>query len=125
MTFSEGFDTVVGERGLKLSGGEKQRVAIARTLLKSPLVILLDEATSALDSTTEKHIQSALNQICINRTTMIIAHRLSTITHANLILVLKDGEIVQRGKHEDLLGEGGLYKELWDQQSNAKKEDEE
>jgi len=121
MNFPDGFDTVVGERGLKLSGGEKQRVAIARTLLKSPLVILLDEATSALDSTTEKHIQSALNKICVNRTTMVIAHRLSTITHADLILVLKEGEIVQRGKHEELLhDEDGLYKELWNQQSNVK-----
>ena len=119
--FPEGYDTVVGERGLKLSGGEKQRVAIARTLLKSPQVILLDEATSALDSTTEKNIQTALNQICSNRTTLVIAHRLSTITHANLILVLKDGEIVQRGCHADLLQDHeGLYKELWEQQAQIK-----
>merc|ERR1712079_679154 len=119
--FPDGYDTVVGERGLKLSGGEKQRVAIARTLLKSPQVILLDEATSALDSTTEKNIQTALNQICSNRTTLVIAHRLSTITHANLILVLKDGEIVQRGCHADLLQDHeGLYKELWEQQAQVK-----
>jgi len=116
MQFPDGYDTVVGERGLKLSGGEKQRVAIARTLLKSPMIILLDEATSALDSATEKNIQSALNQICSNRTTLVVAHRLSTIKNANLILVLKDGEIVQRGSHETLLEMGGVYKELWDQQ---------
>merc|ERR1712156_1351528 len=117
---SDGYDTVVGERGLKLSGGEKQRVAIARTLLKSPMIILLDEATSALDSATEKNIQFALNQICSNRTTLVVAHRLSTITNANLILVLKDGEIVQSGSHEALLKSEGLYKELWDQQVDIK-----
>lgn len=120
MQFPEEYQTVVGERGLKLSGGEKQRVAIARTLLKSPLVILLDEATSALDSTTEKSIQNALNQICSNRTTIVVAHRLSTITHADQILVLEKGEIVQRGNHKELLELGGLYKELWDQQANNK-----
>ena len=120
MTFPEGFDTVVGERGLKLSGGEKQRVAIARTILKNPMVVLLDEATSALDSATEKNIQSALNQVCIGKTTVIIAHRLSTITHADQILVLNDGEIVQRGKHDKLVLEDGIYKELWHQQSNVK-----
>ena len=87
-------------------------------------MILLDEATSALDSTTEKYIQSALDQVCINRTTMVIAHRLSTITHANLILVLKNGEIVERGKHEELLDQNGLYKELWEQQSNVNKKGE-
>ena len=118
------YNTVVGERGLKLSGGEKQRVAIARTILKNPMVVLLDEATSALDSATEKNIQSALNQVCNSKTTMIIAHRLSTITHADMILVLKDGEIVQRGKHEELVVEDGLYKELWKQQSNVKAEEE-
>jgi len=119
MQFPDGYDTVVGERGLKLSGGEKQRVAIARTLLKSPMIILLDEATSALDSATEKNIQFALNQICSNRTTLVVAHRLSTITNANLILVLKDGEIVQSGSHKTLLEIGGLYKELWDQQAKT------
>jgi len=119
MQFPEGYETVVGERGLKLSGGEKQRVAIARTLLKSPLIILLDEATSALDSSTEKNIQSALTQICYNRTTLVVAHRLSTITNANQILVLKDGEIIQRGNHQKLLEAGGLYKELWDQQAKV------
>lgn len=88
----------VGERGLKLSGGEKQRVAIARTILKAPAVVLLDEATSALDTQTERNIQSALQQVCKDRTTIIVAHRLSTIIHADQILVLKDGEIVERGR---------------------------
>lgn len=118
--FPEGYDTVVGERGLKLSGGEKQRVAIARTLLKSPLVVLLDEATSALDTQTERNIQDALNIVCANRTTVIIAHRLSTITHANCILVLKDGEVVERGRHEELLSnEDGVYANMWKQQSQV------
>jgi ABC-type transport system involved in Fe-S cluster assembly fused permease/ATPase subunit len=88
----------VGERGLKLSGGEKQRVAIARTLLKSPAIVLLDEATSALDTQTERNIQAALNKVCANRTTIVVAHRLSTIIHADEILVLKEGEIVERGR---------------------------
>jgi len=88
----------VGERGLKLSGGEKQRVAIARTLLKSPAIVLLDEATSALDTQTERNIQTALNRVCVNRTTIVVAHRLSTIIHADEILVLKEGEIVERGR---------------------------
>ena len=105
-------------------GGEKQRVAIARTLLKSPLIILLDEATSALDSSTERNIQTALNQICSNRTTLVVAHRLSTITNANLILVLKDGEIVQRGNHDALLKSEGMYKELWDQQAKNNSNEE-
>jgi ABC-type transport system involved in Fe-S cluster assembly fused permease/ATPase subunit len=88
----------VGERGLKLSGGEKQRVAIARTLLKSPAIVLLDEATSALDTQTERNIQAALNRVCANRTTIVVAHRLSTVIHADEILVLKEGEIVERGR---------------------------
>lgn len=88
----------MGERGLKLSGGEKQRVAIARTLLKAPQIVLLDEATTALDTQTERNIQDSLNRMCVNRTTIIVAHRLSTIIHADEILVLKDGEIVERGR---------------------------
>ena len=88
----------MGERGLKLSGGEKQRVAIARTLLKSPAIVLLDEATSALDTQTERNIQAALNRVCANRTTIVVAHRLSTVIHADEILVLKEGEIVERGR---------------------------
>ena len=109
----EGYDTIVGERGLKLSGGEKQRIAIARTLLKNPVVMIFDEATSSLDSTAEKAILDALNQAAQNHTTLAIAHRLSTIVDADEILVLKDGQIVERGNHRALLAEGGLYEELW------------
>jgi ATP-binding cassette subfamily B protein len=109
----DGYDTVVGERGLKLSGGEKQRVAIARTLLKNPPVLLLDEATSALDSATEAEIQDALEVAEKGRTTLVIAHRLSTIVDADQILVMVGGEIVERGRHADLLARGGTYAELW------------
>src|SRR5262249_14196451 len=104
-----GYDTEVGERGLKLSGGEKQRVAIARTILKAPPILVLDEATSALDSHTEKEIQDALDGVSRGRTTLVIAHRLSTIIGADEILVLNHGEIVERGRHQQLLAMGGLY----------------
>ncbi|XP_005191059.1 ATP-binding cassette sub-family B member 6 [Musca domestica] len=115
--FPDRYETKVGERGLRLSGGEKQRVAIARTLLKAPVLVLLDEATSALDTNTERNIQAALHKVCSNRTTVIIAHRLSTIIHADEILVLKDGVIAERGRHEDLLlRDDGLYAEMWQQQ---------
>ncbi len=114
----KGYDTIVGERGLKLSGGEKQRVAIARTLLKNPAILILDEATSALDSATERDIQAALDRIATDRTTLVIAHRLTTITGADQILVLEDGQIRERGTHEDLLRGGGLYAHLWAQQEN-------
>jgi len=113
-----GYDTVVGERGLKLSGGEKQRVAIARTLLKNPAILILDEATSALDSATERDIQTALDRIATDRTTMVIAHRLSTIIGADQILVIDDGRIRERGTHEELLRAEGLYAHLWAQQEN-------
>ncbi|XP_066593648.1 ATP-binding cassette sub-family B member 6 [Prorops nasuta] len=113
LTFPNGYETQVGERGLRLSGGEKQRVAIARTILKAPNIVLLDEATSALDTKTERNIQAALNRVCIDRTTIIIAHRLSTIIHADEIYVVKDGEIVERGKHEELIAFGGAYSEMW------------
>lgn len=103
----------VGERGLRLSGGEKQRVAIARTILKAPAIVLLDEATSALDTQTERTIQAALNRVCSDRTTIIIAHRLSTIIHADEILVLKDGEIIERGRHEQLISYDGIYRDMW------------
>lgn len=116
LTFPEKYETPVGERGLRLSGGEKQRVAIARTILKSPFIVLLDEATSALDTQTERNIQSALAKVCANRTTLIIAHRLSTIIHSDEILVLKDGVIVERGRHESLLDKQGVYAEMWNQQ---------
>lgn len=124
LTFPDGYDTQVGERGLRLSGGEKQRVAIARTILKSPILVLLDEATSALDTKTERNIQGALEGICNNRTTIIVAHRLSTIIHADEILVLKDGEIVERGKHEYLRFQDGVYASMWAEQlRNPKGED--
>ncbi|NVN35927.1 ABCB family ABC transporter ATP-binding protein/permease [Komagataeibacter swingsii] len=113
MTLPEGYATRVGERGLKLSGGEKQRVAIARTILKNPRVLLLDEATSALDTRTEQDIQAALHTVAANRTTIIIAHRLSTIVDVDEILVMGQGRILERGTHRALLERGGLYAEMW------------
>jgi ATP-binding cassette subfamily B protein len=121
----EGYRTMVGERGLKLSGGEKQRVAIARTILKAPPILILDEATSALDSHTEKEIQDALDRVARNRTTLVIAHRLSTIVHADRILVLDKGRLVEQGAHGELLAAGGLYASLWDRQRQAEKAREE
>ena len=117
MALPQGYETQVGERGLKLSGGEKQRVAIARTLLKNPPILVLDEATSALDSRTEQAIQATLNRIAESRTTIMIAHRLSTIVGADQIVVLDQGRVVERGTHEELLDRGGLYAELWDRQA--------
>ena len=115
----KGYDTEVGERGLKLSGGEKQRVAIARTILKAPPILLLDEATSALDSHTEKDIQDELDRVSKNRTTLVIAHRLSTIVNADEILVLDRGAIIERGTHRELLARGGLYAGMWNRQREA------
>ena len=115
----KGYDTEVGERGLKLSGGEKQRVAIARTILKAPPILLLDEATSALDSHTEREIQDALERVSENRTTLVIAHRLSTIISADEIIVLDRGVIVERGTHHQLLAQGGLYASMWNRQREA------
>ena len=112
----EGYDTQVGERGLKLSGGEKQRVAIARTLLKKPAMLIFDEATSALDSKTERAFQEELLSLAKNRTTLIIAHRLSTITHADQILVMDQGQIIERGTHFELLQANGKYAEMWQMQ---------
>jgi ATP-binding cassette subfamily B protein len=120
----EGFDTKVGERGLKLSGGEKQRVAIARTILKAPPVLILDEATSALDTTTEREIQAALDVVSKNRTTLVIAHRLSTVIGADEIIVLKSGEIAERGTHAELLARNGLYASMWDRQREATQAEE-
>ncbi|OTB07167.1 hypothetical protein M426DRAFT_8895 [Hypoxylon sp. CI-4A] len=121
MSFPDGYKTKVGERGLRLSGGEKQRVAIARTLLKNPKIIMLDEATSALDSHTEQQIQSRLASIGRGRTLLIIAHRLSTITHADQILVLHQGTIVEKGTHEKLLELNGRYASMWNRQAKAEK----
>ena len=115
----KGYDTEVGERGLKLSGGEKQRVAIARTILKGPPILLLDEATSALDSHTERDIQDALDRVSKNRTTLVIAHRLSTIVAADEIIVIDDGAIVERGTHQALLASAGLYASMWNRQREA------
>ncbi|MCF3641569.1 ABC transporter ATP-binding protein/permease [Rhizobium sp. TRM95111] len=120
----EGFKSMVGERGLKLSGGEKQRVAIARTILKSPPILILDEATSALDTRTEQEIQAALDLVSKNRTTLVIAHRLSTVVSADEIIVLKDGGIAERGTHGDLLRRGGLYASMWSRQREATEAEE-
>jgi ATP-binding cassette, subfamily B, heavy metal transporter len=119
MTLPQGYDALVGERGLKLSGGEKQRVAIARTILKAPPILMLDEATSALDSHTEREIQNALEQVARERTSLVIAHRLSTVVHADNIIVLDRGMIVEQGTHLDLLAKGGLYASLWARQREA------
>jgi ATP-binding cassette subfamily B protein len=121
----DGWETVVGERGLKLSGGEKQRVAIARTILKNPPILIFDEATSALDSRTEKAIQAELADISTDRTTLIIAHRLSTIVDADCILVMEQGRVVEQGRHRDLLTQGGTYARMWSlQQQEAEREAE-
>ena len=120
----EGYRSMVGERGLKLSGGEKQRVAIARTILKAPPILILDEATSALDTHTEQEIQSALDLVSRGRTTLVIAHRLSTVIAADEIIVLKDGRIAERGKHAELLRQGGLYAAMWHRQREASEAEE-
>ncbi|WP_055048452.1 ABCB family ABC transporter ATP-binding protein/permease [Devosia sp. A16] len=120
----KGYETPVGERGLKLSGGEKQRVAIARTILKGPPILILDEATSALDSKTEEDIKSALDVVSANRTTLVIAHRLSTVVNADEIIVLRDGQIAERGTHHRLLAKQGLYAQMWNRQREASEAEE-
>ncbi len=119
MDLPRGYDTMVGERGLKLSGGEKQRVSIARTILKGPPILMLDEATSALDTMTEKEIQAALRRVSENRTTLVIAHRLSTVIDADEIIVLEAGRIAERGKHRQLLARKGVYATMWNRQREA------
>ena len=118
----QGFDTNLGERGIKLSGGQRQRVSIARAILANPRVLILDEATSSLDSESEAFIQDGLNRLRHGRTTFVIAHRLSTIRSADLILVLEQGEIVERGTHEELLERGGRYRQLYDKQYRFEKD---
>jgi ABC-type transport system involved in Fe-S cluster assembly fused permease/ATPase subunit len=120
----KGYDTPVGERGLKLSGGEKQRVAIARTILKAPPILILDEATSALDTKTEQDIKEALDVVSANRTTLVIAHRLSTVINADEIIVLRDGLIAERGTHQVLLLRDGLYAQMWNRQREATEAEE-
>jgi ATP-binding cassette, subfamily B, heavy metal transporter len=120
----DGYKAMVGERGLKLSGGEKQRVAIARTILKAPPILILDEATSALDTHTEQEIQAALDLVSKGRTTIVIAHRLSTVIGADEIIVLKDGMIAERGRHADLLLADGLYSAMWARQREATEAEE-
>ncbi|RWK33364.1 ABC transporter ATP-binding protein/permease, partial [Mesorhizobium sp.] len=120
----DGYRSMVGERGLKLSGGEKQRVAIARTILKAPPILMLDEATSALDTQTEQEIQAALDLVSKGRTTLVIAHRLSTVISADEIIVLKDGQIAERGTHAALLRQQGLYASMWDRQREATEAEE-
>jgi ATP-binding cassette subfamily B protein len=115
----DGYQTMVGERGLKLSGGEKQRVAIARVILKAPKILVFDEATSALDTKTEREIQASLAEVAAGHTTLAIAHRLSTVVDADQILVIEAGRIVERGHHRELLARGGVYAEMWARQQEA------
>ena len=113
MTLENGYDTEIGERGVKLSGGQKQRLSIARVFLKDPAILILDEATSALDNTTEVLIQQALDELCKGRTTLVVAHRLSTIRNADEIAVVTNGEITERGTHDELIANNGIYKSLY------------
>ena len=120
--FPDGYETVVGERGVKLSGGQRQRIAIARAMLADPKILILDEATSSLDSESEQHIRDGLRALRAGRTTFVIAHRLSTIQSADQILVLEHGEIVERGNHRELIAKAGRYKELYDKQYQIEKD---
>ena len=120
MELANGYDSLIGERGVKLSGGQKQRIAIARAILANPRILILDEATSSVDTETEQLIQNAIYRLVKDRTTFVIAHRLSTILHADLIVVLENGKIVETGHHHQLLANGGLYKKLFEMQFNTR-----
>ena len=121
MDLPDGYETITGERGYRLSGGEKQRIALARVILKDPRILVLDEATSSLDSESESLIQDALKRVMAGRTSIVIAHRLSTILAADLILVMDRGQIVERGTHTELLGHAGLYNTLYETQFNRER----
>ena len=121
-SFPRGYDTLVGEKGVTLSGGQKQRVAIARTLLKDPAILILDDATSSVDTETEGQIRRALERLMEGRTTFIIAHRIQSVMDADLILVLDQGRIVQRGRHEELMAQDGIYRQTYDLQARIESE---
>jgi ATP-binding cassette subfamily B protein len=123
-TLPEGYDTVVGERGQRLSGGQRQRIALARAILKNPPVLVLDEATAAVDNETEAAIQRSLDRITASRTTLVIAHRLSTVRHADQIVVMEQGRIVESGHHDDLIGRDGPYANLWRVQAGLRQNEE-
>ena len=122
LSFPDGYKTLVGEKGVTLSGGQKQRVAIARTLLKNPRILILDDSTSSVDTETEAEIRSALEMLMMNRTTFIIAHRIQSVMNANLILVLDKGHIVQKGTHQELLAQDGIYRQIYDIQTRIETE---
>jgi ATP-binding cassette subfamily B protein len=122
LTFPEGYSTLVGEKGVTLSGGQKQRVAIARTLLRDPCILILDDSTSSVDTETEAEIRAALDRLMVGRTTFIIAHRIQSLMNADLILVLDHGRIVQRGKHQELMAQEGIYRRIYDMQARIEVE---
>ena len=124
LSLPDGFDTEIGERGVRLSGGQKQRISIARIFLKNPSILILDEATSALDNTTELLIQTALDELCKGRTTIVVAHRLSTVRNANEIIVISNGEIKEKGTHEELIKLNGAYKTLYELQFRGQSKEE-
>ena len=124
LSLPDGFDTEIGERGVRLSGGQKQRISIARIFLKNPSILILDEATSALDNTTELLIQTALDELCKGRTTIVVAHRLSTVRNANEIIVISNGEIKEKGTHEELIKLNGAYKTLYELQFRDQSKEE-
>jgi ATP-binding cassette subfamily B protein len=122
LAFPSGYNTLVGEKGVTLSGGQKQRLAVARTLLKNPRILILDDSTSSVDTETEAEMRSALNTLMQNRTTFIIAHRIQSVMNADLILVMDKGEIIQMGRHKELVAQVGIYREIYDIQTRIDKE---